>query len=68
MVGFCWIAEADASAPRLCVHAPIVLLAATSFSDPPMIVQLSGASIYMFLSHEADVIRQLSAFAATLRR
>jgi non-heme chloroperoxidase len=31
------------------------------------IVELPGASLYMFLSHEADVIRELRAFAATLQ-
>ncbi|HEY6509677.1 MAG TPA: hypothetical protein VIY56_16760, partial [Vicinamibacterales bacterium] len=30
------------------------------------IVELPGASIYMFLSHEADVLREIRAFAATL--
>jgi pimeloyl-ACP methyl ester carboxylesterase len=30
------------------------------------IVELPGASLYMFLSNEADVIRELRAFAATL--
>lgn len=32
------------------------------------IVELPGASLYMFLSHEADVIRELRAFADTLPR
>ena len=31
------------------------------------IVELPGASLYMFLSNEADVIRELRAFAATLQ-
>jgi pimeloyl-ACP methyl ester carboxylesterase len=31
------------------------------------IVELPGASLYMFLSHEADVIREVRTFAATLR-
>ncbi len=31
------------------------------------IVELPGASIYMFLSNEADVLREVSAFAATLK-
>jgi non-heme chloroperoxidase len=31
------------------------------------IVELPGASLYMFLSHEADVMRELRAFAATLQ-
>jgi pimeloyl-ACP methyl ester carboxylesterase len=31
------------------------------------IVELPGANLYMFLSNEADVIRELRAFAATLR-
>jgi non-heme chloroperoxidase len=31
------------------------------------IVEIPGASLYMFLSHEAEVIRELRAFAATLR-
>lgn len=30
------------------------------------IVELPGASLFMFLSHEADVIREVRAFAATL--
>ncbi len=30
------------------------------------IVELPGASLYMFLTHEADVVRELRAFAATL--
>jgi pimeloyl-ACP methyl ester carboxylesterase len=30
------------------------------------IVELSGASLYMFLSNEADIIREVRAFAATL--
>jgi hypothetical protein len=30
------------------------------------LVELPGASIYMFLSNEADIIRELGAFAATL--
>ena len=30
------------------------------------IVELEGASIYMFLSNEADVLREVRAFAATL--
>lgn len=30
------------------------------------IVEIPGASLYMFLSHEGDVIRELVAFAATL--
>jgi non-heme chloroperoxidase len=30
------------------------------------IVELPGASLYMFLSHEADVMRELKAFAARL--
>ena len=32
------------------------------------IVELPGASIYMFLSNEADIIREVRAFAATLSR
>jgi pimeloyl-ACP methyl ester carboxylesterase len=32
------------------------------------IVELPGANLYMFLSHEADVIRELRAFAASLPR
>lgn len=31
------------------------------------IVELPGASLYMFLSNEADIIRELRTFAATLR-
>ena len=31
------------------------------------IVELEGASLYMFLSNEADIIRELRAFAALLR-
>jgi non-heme chloroperoxidase len=31
------------------------------------IVELPGASLYMFLSNEADVIRELRAFAATVK-
>jgi non-heme chloroperoxidase len=30
------------------------------------IVELTGASLYMFLSHEADVLREVRAFAASL--
>ena len=30
------------------------------------IVELEGASLYMFLSNEADVVREIRAFAATL--
>ena len=30
------------------------------------IVELPGASLFMFLSHEADVLREIRAFAATL--
>ena len=30
------------------------------------IVELTGANLFMFLSHEADVIREIRAFAATL--
>ena len=30
------------------------------------IVELTGASLYMFLSHEADVLREIRAFAASL--
>ena len=30
------------------------------------IVELPGASLYMFLSHEADVVREIRSFAATL--
>jgi non-heme chloroperoxidase len=30
------------------------------------IVELPGANLYMFISNEADVIRELRAFAATL--
>ena len=30
------------------------------------IVDLPGANLYMFLSHEADVLREVRAFAATL--
>ena len=32
------------------------------------IVELEGASLYMFLSNEADIIREVRTFAATLRR
>ncbi len=32
------------------------------------IVELPGANLYMFLSHETDIIRELRAFAATLQR
>jgi non-heme chloroperoxidase len=32
------------------------------------IVELPGAELYMFLSNEADIIRELRAFAQTLRR
>ncbi len=32
------------------------------------IVELEGASLYMFLSNEADVLREIRAFAATLNR
>jgi pimeloyl-ACP methyl ester carboxylesterase len=31
------------------------------------VVELSGANLYMFLSNEADVLREVRAFAATLR-
>jgi hypothetical protein len=31
------------------------------------IVELEGASLYMFLSNEADVLREVRAFAATLK-
>jgi pimeloyl-ACP methyl ester carboxylesterase len=31
------------------------------------IVELTGANLYMFLSNEADVLREVRAFAATLR-
>jgi hypothetical protein len=30
------------------------------------IIELPGANLYMFLSNEADVIREIRAFAATL--
>jgi hypothetical protein len=30
------------------------------------IVELQGANLYMFLSNEADVLREIRAFAATL--
>jgi hypothetical protein len=30
------------------------------------IVELPGANLYMFLSHEAEVLREVRAFAATL--
>ena len=32
------------------------------------IVELPGANLFMFLSNQADVIRELRAFAATLQR
>jgi hypothetical protein len=32
------------------------------------IVELPGANLYMFLSHEADVLREIRAFAARLPR
>jgi non-heme chloroperoxidase len=32
------------------------------------IVELPGASLYMFMSNETDVLREVRAFAATLRR
>ncbi len=32
------------------------------------IVELPGANLYMFLSNEADILRELHAFAATLSR
>jgi hypothetical protein len=32
------------------------------------IVELPGASLYMFLSNEANVIRELGGFAASLPR
>jgi non-heme chloroperoxidase len=32
------------------------------------IVELPGAKLYMFLSNEADVHREVRAFAATLQR
>jgi hypothetical protein len=32
------------------------------------IVELPGANLYMFLSHEADIIREIRAFAAWLPR
>ncbi len=32
------------------------------------IVELPGANVYMFLSNEADVLREIRAFAATLPR
>jgi hypothetical protein len=31
------------------------------------IVELPGANLYMFLSNEADVLREVRAFAATLQ-
>jgi hypothetical protein len=31
------------------------------------IVELAGANLYMFLSNETDIIRELRAFAASLR-
>jgi hypothetical protein len=31
------------------------------------IVELPGANLYMFLSNESDIIRELRAFAATLK-
>ena len=30
------------------------------------IVDLPGANVYMFLTHEADVLREVRAFAASL--
>ena len=32
------------------------------------IVELEGASLYMFLSNEADIIREVRTFAATLQK
>ncbi|MGH9220798.1 MAG: hypothetical protein ACRD1W_15945, partial [Vicinamibacterales bacterium] len=32
------------------------------------IVELPGASLYMFLSNEADVLREIRAFSTTLTR
>ena len=32
------------------------------------IVELPGANLYMFLSNEADIIREMRAFAATMMR
>lgn len=32
----------------------------------PRVVELQGASLYMFLSNEADVLREMRAFAARL--
>ena len=32
------------------------------------LVELPGANLYMFVSNEADIIRELRAFAATLPR
>jgi hypothetical protein len=31
------------------------------------IVELPGASLYMFLSHEAEVLREIRAFAASVK-
>ena len=31
------------------------------------IVELPGANLYMFLTNEADIIREVRAFAATLK-
>ncbi|HYE87059.1 MAG TPA: hypothetical protein VEA16_11935 [Vicinamibacterales bacterium] len=36
------------------------------FVTPAKIVELAGASLYMFLSNEADVIRELTTFATSL--
>lgn len=35
---------------------------------PARIVELPGANLYMFLTNEADVIREVRAFAASLDR
>jgi hypothetical protein len=32
------------------------------------IVELPGAELYMFLSNEADIVREVRAFALTLER
>jgi len=50
---------------------PLVTLQARAFEEGvpgARVVRLAGAHHYVFLSNEADVLRELRAFIAALRR
>jgi hypothetical protein len=48
------------------MRATTLFVVALAVLGLPVVVELPGANLYMFRSNEADAVREIRAFAATL--